>query len=386
MKNIHVLHILNSAHGGSAISTFQLIDELNKQGVRSSLVCFNNANIEQREYITRLVDGRVMFIPLYWMNKRIRATIWKRPLIELKSLLETWRGYKFQNRIQKLIRRYGINLIHTGTSVNPEGAIAAKRSKLPHIWHMRELIGPNKHFQFYNYKRWSAYVSNHCDVILANSRVTRDCLQEYFETSIITTIPNAIDVELFSKKQHINRDTLVVGMVANLNSRWKNHQFFLETAALSELRNIEFRIYGAIPPEDDVYYKHLRDYINRNGLSNVRFMGFFEDPATIMQQIDILFHPTDLESFGRIFIEAMAGGIPVIAINQGGALEMVRHNETGFLIPLNDKQAAAREILKLKDPTLRNVMGTEARILVESEYSLSVLANRIITLYKKLLV
>jgi len=84
--------VLNSAHGGSAISTFEMIEALRAKGIRSSLVCFNNASKEQREKIGELVEGRVVFIPLYWMNKRIRSALWKRPLLEVLSWWRTRRG------------------------------------------------------------------------------------------------------------------------------------------------------------------------------------------------------------------------------------------------------------------------------------------------------
>lgn len=385
-NSIRVLHFLNSAHGGSAISTFELIDELKKIGVTSSLVCFNNANKEQEDKIKALVEERVIFIPLYWMNKRIRASLWKRPLIELRALIETQRGYKFQKIISRFIQKHEINIIHTSTIVNPEGAIASAQNKLPHVWHARELVGPRKHFQFYDYARWSAYILNHSDVLVANSAATKQCLLEFFDETTITTIPNGINVYKFTVKQHTSKDSLVVGMVGSVTSQWKNHQFFLETAAMPEHHAIEFRIYGTLPSETDLYYKGLKNYIRENKISNVRFMGFSAEPAKIMSEIDVLFHPTHLESFGRIFIEAMAGGIPVIAIDEGGALEMVNHNETGFLIPLNNTDAAAREIGRLiNDPILRNKIAIAGRKLVEEHYSLEVLANRIRTLYQGLL-
>src|SRR5690606_33270701 len=103
MKQIHVLHVLNSGHGGSALSTFELIEGLKERGVKSSLVCLNNVQPEEATRIARLVDSRAIFIPLYSMNKRIRASWWKRPLIEIMSRWKTWGGYRYQKAISNLI-------------------------------------------------------------------------------------------------------------------------------------------------------------------------------------------------------------------------------------------------------------------------------------------
>lgn len=381
-----VLHVLNSHNGGSVISTLELIKALNRKGIKSSIIADAAANEHQRAYISQHVEGRALFIPVYWMNKRIRASWWKRPIIELIALWKTWGGYRYQTAIDTFIQQHGVNLIHSNAIVMPEGAIAARRNNLPHVWHVRELVGPNKHFRFYNYKQWSSWVSKHSNVLVANSTVTANCLKEFFDESKIRIVPNAITTNEFTVKIHQPSSLVIVGMVGSMVSRWKNHRFFIETASRLKNENIEFRIYGAIPAADDVYFTGLKNLVNRLEVQNsVRFMEA-QAPPVIMNEIDILFHPTNLESFGRIFIEAMAGGIPVVAINQGGALEMVKNNVNGYLIPLNDIDAAIRAIQRLVDDhELRNQLGVRGRELSEKEYSMDTLCKNIAKLYKDVL-
>lgn len=381
---IHVLHVLNSAHGGSAISTFELIEALNKRGIKSSLVCFNNATNSQQQKIKKLVNGRVLFIPLYWMNKKIRSAWWKRPLIELMSLWKTWRGYRFQKIISELVLKNGVTIVHTSTILNPEGAIAARRNKLPHIWHVRELIGASKYFQFYNYRHLSNYIVTHSKMVIANSNVTKGCLEAYMPAEKIIAIPNSIEVERFDIRNHEeSRDKLIVGMVGNVTSRLKNHQFFIAVAgSLKDVKDIEFRIYGSLPGEQDAYYAGLRSMVKANDLGDkLVFVDFREDPSQIMREIDILFHPAENESFGRIFIEAMAGGIPVIGINIGGALEMVRHGENGFLINMDVDEGKQSLLRLINDPQLRGRLGMNGRKLVEKEYTLDKMVDRMMQVY-----
>lgn len=382
MSNMVVLHVLNSYGGGAVISALELIEALKKVGIQSCIVADAQANESQRHYISSCVEGRALFIPVYWTNKRIRAAWWKRPFIEMISCWKTWKGYRYQPSITRFIRQHNVTLIHTNTIVVPEGGIAAKRNRLPHVWHVRELIGKNKHFQFYNYPEWAKWVEAHCNVLVANSTLTAQCLSEFFNASKIKTIPNGIEVQKFQIKTHVDKPITIVGMVGSATSRWKNHKFFIETAELLKGSPVEFRIYGVIPLESDTYYTELRNMINERGVQeSVKFIQA-QTPPAIMQEIDILFHPTDLESFGRIFIEAMAGGIPVVAVNQGGALEVVKDSMNGYLIPLNDKQAAVTAIQVLAaDFNLRNRLGQNGRALSEQEYSLNILAARIRDLY-----
>jgi glycosyltransferase involved in cell wall biosynthesis len=388
-KEIHVLHVLNSAHGGSAISTFELIQALSDLGIKSSLVCFNNAGSEQVQRISKLVEGRALFIPLYWMNKRIRSATWKRPLIEAKSVWDTWYGHRYQSQISQLIQQHGINVIHTSTILNPEGAIAAWKHKLPHVWHVRELVGPDKHFQFYGYKNWAAYVQRNCRYLIANSVVTEQCLHEFFPKERIKYIPNGINSDEFVPRQHTNqKKPLVVGMVGSVTTRWKNHAFFIRVAAAFQNQDVAvFRIYGVLPGQGDPYYEELKSLVKElsSNDSVVQFVQF-KSPPDIMKEIDVLFHPCEFESFGRIFTEAMAANIPLVAVSEGGALEVVREGVNGFLVKKNVVEDAQRALnILLSSEATRNEMGKRGREIVSNEYSLNRLANAMKNLYQEVI-
>ena len=130
--------------------------------------------------------------------------------------------------------------------------------------------------------------------------------------------------------------------------------------------------------------EYLRKIIKDNcAETKVKFVGHIANPAEIMKEIDILFHPTGLESFGRIFTEAMAGGIPVVAVRQGGALELIQHGVNGYLVGDNDEEQAALQIMKLKDSNIRGLFGKNGRAIVEKDYTLESTANKIADLYRQ---
>lgn len=387
MEKIHVLHVLNSAHGGSALSTFQLIEELKKSNVHSSLVCFNNASEQQQDKIRELVGNRVIFIPLYWSNKRIRVTWWKRPLLELFTVWRTWWGYRYQRQIDKLIRDQKITVIHSSTIVNPEGSIAARRNALRHVWHVRELIGANTYYTFPRFNAWVSRVEQRTDFLVANSQATAKNLTLYFQPSKIKCIPNGIDPAGYHVKIHSNSKPLIVAMTGNVTSRLKNHEFFLRTAeSFKDNQEVIFRIYGALPAENDPYFNSLKALINTYGLNDTVSFAGHQVSESIMADIDILFHPTGLESFGRIFIEAMAGGIPILAVDAGGAVELVQHEVNGFRVADNDTfQASAAIRTMLTSADLRNELGRNGRAILERDYTLALLASRIRDLYDEVL-
>lgn len=189
-------------------------------------------------------------------------------------------------------------------------------------------------------------------------------------------------------KRHVNSSARkVVGMVGSVTSRWKNHEYFIRTAAmLVNRQDIEFRIYGALPAEKDPYYRKLRRLVSVSNLVGRFKFESFVTPQTIVKEIDVMFHPTQFESFGRIYVEALAAGVPVIAVDDGGALEMIVDGVNGYLIPSENAELAAVKIGELLDsPSLRNEMGERGRELACRKYSLSRLSDDLVALYKEVL-
>jgi N-acetyl-alpha-D-glucosaminyl L-malate synthase BshA len=114
-------------------------------------------------------------------------------------------------------------------------------------------------------------------------------------------------------------------------------------------------------------------------LDRLRFLGTQQDIAEIAAMADVFLLPSELESFGLSALEAMACGVPVVGSDAGGLPEVVRHAESGFLLPVGDVEGmAARTIEILKDDERRRAMGEAARHRVESLFD----ADRVVSQYE----
>jgi N-acetyl-alpha-D-glucosaminyl L-malate synthase BshA len=118
----------------------------------------------------------------------------------------------------------------------------------------------------------------------------------------------------------------------------------------------------------------------RLGLTErMRFLGQQQAIEEIMGLADLFLLPSELESFGLSALEAMARGVPVVGSDAGGLPEVVRHAESGYLLPVGDVEGMATRALEiLKDDERRREMGQAARQRVEALFA----AERVVGEYE----
>ncbi|HBM89326.1 MAG TPA: hypothetical protein DD437_12335 [Rhodobiaceae bacterium] len=108
------------------------------------------------------------------------------------------------------------------------------------------------------------------------------------------------------------------------------------------------------------------------GGTQVEFLGWVsgDDKAKFFCDADIFCLPSQYDSFGVGYVEAMAFGLPVIALKIGPIVDVVPANKCGILIKQNDVHGLAAAIDRLStDQALRKTMGENAKKWVLSQYS-----------------
>ena len=103
----------------------------------------------------------------------------------------------------------------------------------------------------------------------------------------------------------------------------------------------------------------------------IRFVGFQPDIMPLLRQADLLVHAsTAPEPFGRVLIEGMAAGVPVVASDHGAAPEIIEHGRSGWLAPPGDAGALAAVIDTALDPGVARVaLARAARTRVEEQFT-----------------
>ena len=98
-----------------------------------------------------------------------------------------------------------------------------------------------------------------------------------------------------------------------------------------------------------------------------------------MKAVDIVAHTsTAPEPFGRVIVEGQLAQRPVVATEAGGALEIIGHGDTGFLIPPDNPEALARTIQRLIDePTLAHSVAQRGRTVASDRFSTTRMLNAV---------
>lgn len=129
------------------------------------------------------------------------------------------------------------------------------------------------------------------------------------------------------------------------------------------------------------------DLLTHAGVRHLAWVpGERDDVADILRALDVFVLPSLGEGISNTILEAMATGLPVLATNVGGNVELVQEGETGMLVPPADHVAMARAMRTyLVNPDVRSRHGRAGRKVVEDRFSIDAMVQGYLTVYDRLL-
>ena len=249
----------------------------------------------------------------------------------------------------------------------------AKFLKLPVVTIIQDFVPEHK------LRKFNAFAS---DLLVAVSNAIASPLRPYFKKEI-TTIYNGIDVDALNASA-LSQDVLrlefpilagkrVVGMVAQVVPL-KRHKLFLESMkeVLGLFDDVMLVVIGDSPDPRHLSLKDLQEYVQELNIKDrVIFTGNRGDLPVLLKSFEILVHPADKEPFGRVIMEAMALGVPVVATNSGGPGEIMEEGVSGFLVEVGDKKNIVEKVsLLLKDDLRRKGMGLKGQERIRQCFNL----------------
>jgi glycosyltransferase involved in cell wall biosynthesis len=181
----------------------------------------------------------------------------------------------------------------------------------------------------------------------------------------------------------------LVGIVGRLQP-WKGQERLLRAQALlrERGRSIDVVIVGgdAHGLSSD-YAASLPGLVDALGLQGaVTLTGHVPEPGPYIDRMDVLVNASDPEPFGLVLLEAMARGVPVVAVRSGGPLEIVQDGVTGVLARDGSPQALAAALeLLLDSPELRERLGRAGRERFLAEFTAKAMRGRFFAAMQALL-
>jgi len=135
---------------------------------------------------------------------------------------------------------------------------------------------------------------------------------------------------------------------------------------------------------------HLRDQLQRqiNELdlqAHVRLCGFLPDPRDLYRAIDLFVLSSLREGLPNVVLEAMASQRAVIATNCNGIPNLVRHEQNGIVVPIDNEAALHDAIFKcVTSETLRNQLASNGRRTIEAGFCFDGRMEKIVDVYRGL--
>ncbi|MGH7397957.1 MAG: glycosyltransferase, partial [Candidatus Rokuibacteriota bacterium] len=355
--------------GGAQRSMIDLIDALAARGVESRVV------LPEGGYLASALQARsVPYIAYrYWPWTQEPPLPWWDRFLK-KPLVHVLRAVK----LSRLIGRWRCDVVVTNTLTVCEGALAARILGLPHITYAREFgdLDHDLHFE------WGVRLSMRLLRMLSTRVVFNSAaLAQHYARQVPAArsrvIYNAVSIPAASlahgepAEPRKSGATFSCVLVGYLNPG-KGHEDAIR--AIGDLLGRGMRVSlklvgGAGPP---AYMRRLRELIDSLGVSDlVEMVGSASDPWLFFRQADVALMCSRMEAFGRVTVEAMKLGTPVIGARSGGTSEVIHDRFNGFLYTPGDARELADKIAELiRDRDGARRMGERARRFATEMFSL----------------
>ncbi|QQP93472.1 glycosyltransferase family 4 protein (plasmid) [Skermanella sp. TT6] len=293
---------------------------------------------------------------------------------------------RLAHQLARLAKGYDVVYANTQKSLIVGGP-AAWLAGRPLVWHLHDILSA-EHFSAMN-RRLPVLVANRfCARVIANSAATAEAfVREGGDPDLVGVVPNGFsrapferdsDEEVAELRRRLGLEGKpLAGMFGRL-APWKGQHVFIR--AVAAVPGLHAVIVGGALFGEQVYEEELKLLCAELGVRDrVHFLGFRRDIPRLMRMMTLIVHAsTAAEPFGRVLVEAMLAGSPLIASRAGGALEIVEDGVTGRLVaPGSVAELRAAMARILAEPGEAAAMADRARRAAVANFSTEVMIDGI---------
>ena len=218
------------------------------------------------------------------------------------------------------------------------------------------------------------------DHLVANTRdIERWIVHRGWPASKVSYIPNFAAAGAGEPIDRVLFDTPAEApLLLSMGRLHANKAHDISIRAMAQLPGAYLWIAGSGPLESE-----LKTLASQTGVADrVRFLGWREDAPSLYRTADICLFPSRFEPLGTVVIQAWAHGLPIVAAMSDGPAGLVRPEQDGLLVPINDPDALALAARRLTlDTGLRNRLAEAGQARIAEEFS----APQIVAHWRELL-
>lgn len=279
-------------------------------------------------------------------------------------------------RLARCLRGHRFDVVHAHRARDyVPCALAVSWARVGRLVVTRQLHFPLKSNGFYRYLFRRVHRA-----IAVSDRIYAS-LQRQFHLSPqrLVKIPNAIHTSAYDglydaaeirRRFHLHR-RYAVAVVGEISPHKGQEDFVRAAAAVCGVRaDVDFLMVGRDSTRRYAFRHALESLSHALGCAgHLAIHPFTDDIPALLSLLDVLVLSSWDEPFGIIVLEGMAAGRAVVATASGGPLEILKHEQTGLLVPPRDPRGLADAILRLlDDEALRARLGAAAQADVRARY------------------
>jgi glycosyltransferase involved in cell wall biosynthesis len=295
-------------------------------------------------------------------------------------------------RIHALVREANAQLVHAGSARAGLMTAFFGSARLARVVDVRDVLPLGARGRA---TRWTLRLGS--DAIVFNSDYTRGRFGKTAPACAAVVHP-LIDIGPFLRVPARNGESEarpMLGVVGQITP-WKGQDDAIRVLAQLRATHPEarLRIIGAVvfsgpkvSYDNESFAQRLRELAHALGVADaVEFVGAVEDMPAALASLDILLVPSWEEPFGRVVVEAMAAGVPVVATRHGGPAEQIEDGVTGLLAEPRRPELWVEPVSRLlRDIDLRRSIVGRARSSVTAGHDPAECVARLLGLYEALM-
>lgn len=330
-----------SGTSGASHSLINMILQMKEKGVDPTLIIPHRGSLEELLHENNIKYKRIT--QYYWVTNIDNPKTLKD---SIKWFVKQMINFVQELRIYHILKRNKIDIIHINAVTASNAYLAARLSRTPIVWHIREFLEEDLNRTFRNRKKAISRL-NKSDCVIAVSDSVKNKYENILDNDNLIRIYNGVDPTLYLdfKNELFEKNSNIVLTLVGRVVPQKGHKeviYALDKIPERYRKTIKVRFVGA--NENDSFLFELKKLVENLALEeHIEFIGYRADIHNIWAETDIALVTSKAEAFGRVTIEAMLAGALVIGADTEGTAELIS-NKYGLLYKQGNYQSLAEKI------------------------------------------